>query len=189
LSIDRGGRTIVMKIKPVVRATKDIFGNETRMALVGITPSQKIGKERYPFPQCFVKGAEKLWQLTAMTFKALWAIVVGKMSMKESLTGPIGIFVITGQAAKMGFIYILHLMGILSASLAIFNVLPIPVLDGGHMIFLLIEKARGKPLSLKAQETITNIGVALLIMLTVFIFYNDAIKFGILGKVAKVFGK
>lgn len=187
LSIDRGGRVFEAKIRPTVRATKDIFGNETRMALVGITPSQKIGKERYPFPQCFLKGAEKLWQLTSMTFKALWAIVVGKMSMKESLTGPIGIFVITGQAAKMGFIYILHLMGILSASLAIFNVLPIPVLDGGHMVFLLIERLRGKPLSLKAQETISNVGVALLIMLTVFIFYNDAIKFGILGKAAKIF--
>jgi len=187
LSVERGGKAFDMKIKPMVRSTKDIFGNVTKIALLGITPSQRIGKEKYPFPQCFIVGGKKLIQLTAMTYKALWAIITGKLSMKESMTGPIGIFMITGQAAKLGFIYILHLMAILSASLAIFNVLPLPVLDGGHMLFLGIEKLRGKPLSLKAQEVIVNIGITFLIMLTVFIFYNDIIKFGIFDKVAKIF--
>jgi regulator of sigma E protease len=187
LSLERGGKAIEMKVKPVVRASKDIFGNETKIALLGITPSQKIGKEKYPFPQCVYMGGQKLLQLTAMTFKALWSIVVGKLSMKESLTGPIGMFVITGQAAKLGLIYILHLMAILSASLAIFNVLPLPVLDGGHMLFLVLEKLRGKPLSLKTQEVVINIGIAFLIMLTVVIFYNDIIKFGIFNKLAKIF--
>ena len=126
-------------------------------------------------------------QLTAVTYKALWCIITGRLSVKESLTGPIGIFVVTGQAAKMGFIYILHLMGILSASLAMFNILPFPILDGGHILFLGIEKLRGKPLSVKAQEAIANVGVTLLILLTVFIFYSDIIKFGVMGKVAKIF--
>jgi regulator of sigma E protease len=103
------------------------------------------------------------------------------------MTGPIGIFVVTGQAAKMGLVYILHLMGILSASLAIFNLVPLPILDGGHILFLIIEKFRGRPMSNRTQEMIANIGVALLVLLTVFIFYNDIIKFGIAGKITGLF--
>lgn len=187
IEVERSGKVFDMEIKPVVRSTKDIFGHQTSIALLGISPSQKIGKERYPFPRCFIAGGKKLWQLTVMTFKALWSMATGKLSMKESLTGPIGIFVITGQAAKMGFIYILHIMAILSASLAIFNVLPLPVLDGGHIFFLAVEKLRGRPLSLKAQEVFTNVGITLLIMLTVFIFYNDIIKFGVFDRIARIF--
>ncbi|MCX5680340.1 MAG: site-2 protease family protein [Candidatus Omnitrophica bacterium] len=132
-------------------------------------------------------GANKLITLTIVTYKALWAVITGSLSVKESMTGPIGIFVVTGQAAKMGLIYIFHLMGILSASLAIFNLLPLPILDGGHILFLAIEKVRGKPMSFKTQEIIANIGVAFLIILTVFIFYSDIVKFGIVGKIMGIF--
>ncbi len=136
LLVERSGKTFEMKVKPKVRSTKDIFGNETKIALMGITPSQKIEKETYPFPQCVIMGGKKLWQLTAMTYKALWAILTGKLSMKDSLTGPIGIFKITSVMAKLGLLHLLNLMAVLSASLAIFNVLPLPVLDGGHILFL-----------------------------------------------------
>ncbi|MBN2453773.1 MAG: RIP metalloprotease RseP [Candidatus Omnitrophica bacterium] len=187
LTVERLGTTFDKEIKPAVRRTKDIFGSEVSIALIGVTPSQKIESVRYGFFQSLYMGGKKLLQLTAITYKALWSIITGRLSVKESLTGPIGIFVVTGQAAKMGFIYILHLMAILSASLAMFNILPLPILDGGHILFLGIEKLRGKPLSLKAQEAIANIGVTLLIMLTIFIFYSDIVKFGLFDKVAKIF--
>jgi len=187
LSIKRNDVIFEKHIQPIVRKTKDIFGSEVKIALIGVMPSQKIEKVKYGFLKSLEMGFMKIVQLTAITYKALWSILIGRMSLKESLTGPIGMFVITGQAAKLGFIYILHLMGILSASLAMFNLLPFPVLDGGHIIFLGLEKLRGRPLSLKAQEIITNIGVTLLIMLTVFIFYSDIIKFGLLEKVMKIF--
>lgn len=189
LTIVRNGVQSDVEIEPVIRTAKDIFGKEIRSALVGISPSQKIESVRYGFFESVAMGGRKLLQLTAMTYKAIWAMIIGQMSFKESMTGPIGIFVITGQAAKLGFIYILHLMGILSASLAIFNLLPLPVLDGGHILFLCIEKLRGKPLSMKAQETIANIGITALIVLTAFIFYSDIMKFGVAGKVMKIFGK
>ena len=189
LSISRSGKTFNKPITPMVRRTKDIFGKEVQIALIGIAPSQKIESVRYGPLVSFRMGFRKLAQLTYMTYKALWSIVIGRLSFKESMTGPIGIFIITGQAAKLGFIYILQLMGVLSASLAIFNVLPFPVLDGGHIIFLIIEKFRGKPLSLKAQETAANICVSFLILLTIFVFYNDIIKFGIFDKILKIFKK
>ena len=187
LSIRRGGSVVEMRIAPMIRKTKDIFGNETTIALIGIGPSQTIEKVRYGFFTSVNMGFKKLIQLTVITYKALWSILIGRLSLKESMTGPIGIFIITGQAAKLGLVYILHLMGILSASLAIFNVLPFPVLDGGHILFLAIEKLRGKPLSMKAQEKIANVGISLLILFTVFVFYSDIMKFGVADKVIKLF--
>src|SRR3989338_9945725 len=100
------------------------------------------------------------------------------------MTGPIGIFYITGQAAKMGLVYLLQLMGVLSASLAIFNLLPVPVLDGGHILFLAIEKIRRRPVPVKMQENITQVGMSLLIVLMLFVFYNDFMRFGIFEKIA-----
>lgn len=187
ISLDRKGAIVEKDIAPMVRKTKDIFGKETTLTLIGVSPSQKIESVKYGFFASLRMGANKLVTLTVVTYKALWAVMTGSLSVKESMTGPIGIFVVTGQAAKMGLIYIFHLMGILSASLAIFNLLPLPILDGGHILFLAIEKVRGKPMSLKAQEAIANVGVALLILLTVFIFYNDIVKFGIAGKIMSVF--
>ncbi len=187
LSIERAGKISEKEITPIVREMKDIFGKSTRIALIGIAPSQKIEKVRYGFISSFYMGFKKLIQLTYITYKALWSVLTGSLSVKESMTGPIGIFVITGEAAKMGLIYLFHLMAILSASLAIFNLLPFPVLDGGHIFFLALEKIMGKPLPMKTQEIVTNIGISLLILLTIFIFYNDIIKFGVVDKVLKLF--
>ena len=189
LKIERKDKVTELEIRPVIREVKDIFGKTERIALLGIAPSQKIENVRYGFFRSFGMGFKKLIDLTAITYKALWSIVTGRLSFKESMTGPIGIFIITGKAAQMGLIYLVHLMGLLSASLAIFNLLPLPVLDGGHIMFLLIEKLRGKPLSLKNQEAISNVGVVFLIMLTVCIFYNDIMKFGVFKGLAKFFHK
>ena len=187
LSIERNGKMVEQEVIPTVRETKDIFGTKTKIALLGIRPSQKMESIKYGPLESFGKGFKKLIQLTAITYKALWSVITGKLSMKESMTGPIGIFIITGEVARLGFIYLLNFIAILSASLAIFNLLPFPVLDGGHILFLIIEKLRGKPVPLKTQEIIANVGISLLIMLTVFICYNDIIKYDVLGKLMKLF--
>jgi len=189
LTVESSGTVRDAEIMPLVRQTKDIFGKEAKIALLGIAPSQKIEKVKYDFFTSFYMGGKKLVQLTALTYKAIWSMCIGRLSVKESMTGPIGIFIITGKAAELGFIYLAHLMAILSASLAIFNLLPLPVLDGGHIIFLALEKLRGKPLSMKTQEAITSAGVVFLILLTIFIFYNDMLKFGIFSKMAGIFKK
>lgn len=187
LKVLRKGSAMDFQIQPIIRDVKDIFGKTNRIALLGVAPSQKIENVKYGFFESFGMGFKKLIDLTVVTYKALWSIITGKLSLKESMTGPIGIFIITGKAAEMGLIYLAHLMGLLSASLAIFNLLPLPVLDGGHILFLFIEKLRGKPLSVRTQEIIANLGVAFLILLTVFIFYNDIIKFGLFKGVSKFF--
>ena len=185
LTIDKGGKISEVEIQPVIKELKDIFGKSSKIALLGIAPSQKIENVRYGFFESFSKGFKKVVDLTAITYKAIWSIITGRLSVKESMTGPIGIFIITGKAAEMGLIYLFHLMALLSASLAIFNLLPLPVLDGGHIFFLFVEKLRGRPLSVRVQENIANIGVGLLILLTVFIFYNDIMKFGVFDHISR----
>ena len=86
----------------------------------------------------------------------------------------------------MGFIYLLNLMAILSMSLAIFNFLPLPVLDGGHLFFLLLEKLRKKPVSVRIQELAHQAGTFAIISLMLFVFYSDLLKFGVFDKVAEL---
>ncbi|MCX5667347.1 MAG: RIP metalloprotease RseP [Candidatus Omnitrophica bacterium] len=187
LTIDRQGIIFDKEIRPVVEKRKIGFDNkEVEIARIGIQPLQKIEKGGYGFFGSVYMGAQTLWQITIVTYKALWNMILGKLSVK-GMTGPIGIFMFTAHAAKLGIIYLINFMALLSASLAIFNLLPFPVLDGGHILFLFVEKLRGKPLSVRAQESIANIGVGLLILLTVFIFYNDIVKFGVFDRIGKLF--
>ena len=99
------------------------------------------------------------------------------------MTGPIGIFFIIKKAAELGFTYVLYIMAVISASLAIFNLLPLPVLDGGHLLLFGIEKVKGKPLPAKAEEIVYKIGLSVIICLAVFIFYNDFVRYGVFDKI------
>ena len=187
--VGRDTERINLLVMPKSQDMKTIFGSSKKISIIGIAPSDEVVYVKYGFLKSIYMGAERLWTLTYITCRALWASITGAIPVKESMTGPIGIFYITGQAAKLGLVYLLQLMGVLSASLAIFNLLPVPVLDGGHILFLIIEKIRKKPVSLKIQENITQVGMGLLIVLMVFVFYNDFMRFGIFEKAAHLWKK
>ena len=189
LLVNRDGVETVVQVTPKSQEMNTLFGSKKKISIMGIAPSDEIVYVKYDFIKSIYMGAEKLWTLTYITCRALWASVTGAIPIKESMTGPIGIFYITGQAAKMGLVYLLQLMGVLSASLAIFNLLPVPVLDGGHILFLAIEKIRKKPVSVKMQENVTQVGISLLIVLMLFVFYNDFIRFGIFEKLSHFWKK
>ena len=187
--IKRDDQLIDLKVSLKTQELKTIFGSKKRVSLIGIMPSEEVVFVRYGVWKSIYMGGKRLFTLTYITCRALWASLTGAISFKESVTGPVGIFYITGQAASLGFVYLLHLMGILSASLAIFNLLPIPVLDGGHILFLVIEKIRRKPVSHKAQENITQAGLMLLVCLMLFVFYNDFMRYGIFDKITSLWRK
>ena len=189
LLVNRDGGQVSILVMPKYQEMSTMFGSKKSVSIIGIAPSDEVVYVKYGFMKSLYLGVEKLWTLTYITCRALWASITGAVPIKESMTGPIGIFYITGQAAKLGFIYLLQLMGVLSASLAIFNLLPIPVLDGGHILFLMIEKIRRKPVSFKMQENVTQIGMSLLIVLMLFVFYNDFIRFGIFEKITHLWHK
>lgn len=102
-------------------------------------------KVKHGFFESLGLGIATSWDFTLMTYQALGRLITGQLSMRESMTGPLGIFFITSKAAGLGIIALLHLMAVLSLSLAIFNLLPLPILDGGHIALLALEKTRERP--------------------------------------------
>ncbi|MDP3143656.1 MAG: M50 family metallopeptidase, partial [Candidatus Omnitrophota bacterium] len=141
----RNKREMKFVITPRIEKLKNIFGQEESVRLIGIKPKDEFIKLKYNFADSFIMASKKLWMVTAVTFKALWRMLTGAMSFKESVTGPLGIFYLTSKAWELGISYLLQVMAILSASLAIFNVLPLPILDGGHLFLLAVEKIRKRP--------------------------------------------
>ncbi|MDB4349485.1 RIP metalloprotease RseP [Omnitrophica bacterium] len=177
LVVLRDDRELMLTLTPKVKEFKDIFGKDVKIAMVGIASSDELIFIKHNPARSIYKGFKKTIELTTLTFKAIWSLILGRLSLRESVTGPVGIFILTAKAAKLGLIYLLNMMAIISTSLAIVNILPIPVLDGGHLVFLLIEKMRRRPLSQKIQETATQIGLGLLLILMFFVFYYDIARF------------
>lgn len=188
LVMEREGKAFPQAIEPKFSEKTSIFGQKTRTAMVGITPSDEVMVQKYSAGDAAGKAAYQLWFLTKVTLQSLWGMVTGGVSIKESVTGPIGIFQITATVAEQGLTPLLQLIAVLSTSIGIFNFLPIPVLDGGHLAFLAAEGVLGKPVSLRAQETLTRVGLGLLLLLLAVVTYNDLLRFGIGGKIMGLFG-
>jgi len=177
LSILRNDREQTMAVSIKEKQFDDLLGQKRNVGLIGITPADEIVKVRHGFAQSFLLGINKTLDLTIMTYKAIWRMITGRLSLRESVTGPLGIFYITSQAARVGITALLHVVAVLSVSLSIFNLLPLPVLDGGHILLLAIEKIRGRYLSLKTEWIITQIGMTLILSLAIFVTYNDLLRF------------
>lgn len=156
---------------------KDLFGKKVSVGLIGIEPSGEKVIVRHGFAESFLLGLQRTWDLTLMTYKALWFMITGKLSVRDSVTGVVGILVITNNMVHLGLIAVLYLVAALNISLCIFNLLPLPVLDGGHLFLLGLEKIRKKPLSVKAEQVVTQFGLTLIITLAVLVTINDLVRF------------
>jgi regulator of sigma E protease len=164
---------ISIQVTPKVEEVKDLFGQSFQMRRLGITPHPEAHEfERYGLATSIGKAWDTTLFMTGTTYKAIYYLILGKLSLK-TMAGPIGIISLTGSAAKLGLPYLLQLTATLSISLAVINLLPIPALDGGHLLFLVIEGIRRKRLSLELQERLTQVGFVLLMILMVFVLYND----------------
>lgn len=177
LSVLRSDLEFTVDVNIKEKTLPDQLGQKRNVGLIGVLPYDEVVVVKHGFMESFGLGANKTIDLTITTYKALWRMISGRMSVRESVTGPLGIFYITSKAAQIGLIAVLHLVAILNISLAIFNLLPFPVLDGGHILFLGLEKIRGKALSVKADQVITQIGVTVIISLALFVTYNDFLRF------------
>ncbi|MEW6170744.1 MAG: RIP metalloprotease RseP [Candidatus Omnitrophota bacterium] len=185
LSILREDKSLDISVDVRSEKVANILGQKKPVGLIGIRPADEVFIVKYNPIESFSIGFKRLIDLTALTYKAIWRLVTGAMSVQESVTGPLGIFYITSRAAHFGFGALLHVIAVLNVSLAIFNLLPLPVMDGGHLVLFVIERIRGRRLGQKFDEIITKIGISLLIFLATFIFLNDLIKFGIFDKIFK----
>lgn len=140
----------------------------------------KTGIVSYPWYQAIGKGVVATFSLLAAILVALFGIIKNLLlgvGVTEEISGPVGIAVMTGQVARMGFVYVLQFVAVLSINLAIINLFPLPALDGGRLLFLAIEKIRGKKVNRKIENTIHMIGFILLILLMLVITFRDVFKF------------
>jgi regulator of sigma E protease len=177
----RGDKEIPLLIKPNVTEGKDFFGNFEKKKIIGIKLSpanNELVKKRLGLIQAFYFAAKEVWFVTISTLKYLGKIISGSGDFSQ-LGGPIKIAKITGQVTEYGLIPFLSIMGYISISLGLINLFPIPMLDGGHLMFYMFEKILGKPLSQKTQEGFFRIGLFLLFFLMFFVTINDLKDLGL----------
>jgi len=176
--ITRGNETFEVRIKPQ-------WNEEGMVYAIGISPLQETITRRYGPAGAVIEGVKKMGELTMLTFVIIKKLFVGEISIK-TLGGPLMIAQVAGQAAESGLTALLSLMAFLSLQLGILNLLPIPVLDGGFLLFFGIEALRGKPLSDKVMTIAQNVGMGLLVLLMVFVTYNDVMRLDIIEFLRKL---
>ncbi len=187
LEIARQKETKRLSLPLRVEEVQDIFGKPHRVARLGIIPDSEVHRtERLSLVPALREAFLTEVHLTALTYQSIFYLATGRLSLK-TVSGPIGIMAMTGTAAKMGAIYLLHLTAVLGISLAVINLLPIPALDGGHFLFLLIEAVQRKRVSMEFQERVTQIGFAFLMVLMVLVLYNDLVNLQVIDRVKAVF--
>lgn len=169
--IERDQQVVNINITPKYQSSKDFFGDEIKTGMLGITASQTT-HEDLNIGQAFVQANVETYRISLAIFDAIGELVTGKRSVKE-LGGPIKIAQYSGKTVAMGVTVVAWFMAMISINLGVMNLLPIPVLDGGHLFFYLIEMIRGKPLSQKTQQVGFQVGMALVLTLMIFTTFND----------------
>lgn len=187
LTIAREGAKQQITVTPKPKDMTDPLGRMKRIGVIGITPSGAFEPYRLGPVAAIGRTFSQTTEWAVQTITALVSMATGRLSVRDSVTGPIGIIYMTTEAVKMGIVPLLFLVSLFSLSLSIFNLFPIPILDGGHLFFMLIEKLRGRPVSMNVQERSAQISMVLLVTMVLIICVNDVNRFGLLDKVAEWF--
>ncbi|MEW6379436.1 MAG: RIP metalloprotease RseP [bacterium] len=169
LNVQRLDKRFTVTIVPVLDP-------DTQQGLIGIIPLEEMVVKKYSLGEAVQNGFAETLKQGKLTFAFLFKLIRGKTSPR-SLGGPIMIAQVAGASARSGIPDFLFFMAFLSLQLGILNLFPIPVLDGGHIFFLIVEMIAGKPLSIKKREVAQQIGFGMLILLMVYVFYNDIMRF------------
>ncbi len=176
LRIERQGRELVIRATPAMEKVKNLFGEAVgERYMLGIIRSDEVKYTRVSLWEACRAAAVQTWNLIYLTVMGIVKIIERVVPASE-LGGPIRIAELAGQQLEAGWMNLWYFMGLLSINLGILNLLPIPVLDGGHLVFLTIESVRRKPLSEEAMAVSQRIGIALLGSLMIFVFYNDIFR-------------
>ncbi|MFM8332679.1 MAG: RIP metalloprotease RseP [Candidatus Methylumidiphilus sp.] len=177
LKVERAGAEVALQIIPAETATAS--GKVGRIGAAVRIPQDLVASMQVEYrlgPWAALTAASaKTWDYSVMTLKMIGRMIVGQASV-ENLSGPISIAQFAGQSASMGLVQFLKFLGLVSISLAVLNLLPVPVLDGGHLLFYAVEALRGKPLPEHVQAMFQNVGIVILFSLMIFSFYLDIVR-------------
>ena len=185
--VQRGNAEIQLHAAPRPFTDSDQFGNQARIGRLGISPSTRMEFTRLPFYQLPGAAIGKTVDSVQTMITALGQVITGRRSIKE-LGGPLKIAEVSGQQASLGWLPFFWLMTVVSINLGFINLLPIPLLDGGHLLFYAIEGVRRKPLKPQAQEWAFRTGLALLLGLMIFVTFNDLASFGLFERLGGLIG-
>ena len=175
--VDRAGQQMTFAVVPKLREEPDGFGGKLRIGLLGVkhNPEGGVHYERMGPVAAIEAGAARTWFIVESTFRYLGKVVTGRESA-DQLGGPIAMAKAAGDAASLGLFQFVSVIAFLSVSIGLINLFPIPMLDGGHLVYYAIEAVRGKPLGENAQEWGFRIGFSLVIMLMVVGTWNDLVR-------------
>ncbi len=174
-AVKRGDSILQLQGTPELKKVKDPFGNEHRLGVLGISRQSMPGDvatERVNPATALWLGVKETWFVIDQTMSYIGGVFTGREAA-DQVGGPLRIAQISGQVATIGMAALIHLAAVLSISIGLLNLFPVPLLDGGHLLFYAVEAIRGRPLSDRAQEMGFRIGLGLVLMLMVFATYND----------------
>ncbi|TQF79413.1 RIP metalloprotease RseP [Elioraea sp. Yellowstone] len=186
LTVERDGARLALQAVPDLREVSDRFGNVQRIGLLGVSGGVAEYR-RLPPLEALAAGAGEMLRITEQTLTALWQMIAGTRGTDE-IGGPLRIAQLSGQVAEGGIIPLVGLMAILSVNLALINLFPIPILDGGHLVMYAYEAVRGRPLPPRAQEYAFRGGLAILLAIFVLATWNDLTHLRVVDWVARLLG-
>lgn len=175
VTVERNGEKMELPMVPQRTDITDQFGNKIEVGLIGIVTNEEVGHFRlqtFTPLQALHEGVIQTWHIVTGTFKYIGNLLTGAMKA-DQLGGPIRVAQASGQMATLGIGALLQLAAVLSVSIGLLNLMPVPVLDGGHLMFYAVEAVRGRPLGSSAQEIAFRIGLAMVLTLMVFATWND----------------
>ncbi len=178
LEVKRGAETLAITVTPKKGKIPGADGKETEVGLVGIRPGGSVTMVRSNPISALWEGVAWSGDVTMKTAIGLYKIVVGQLD-RNNIGGPIQIAKTAGEQARQGIVSLALFTAVISINLFLLNLLPVPMLDGGHLLFFAFEAVLGRPLSVRKREVAQQVGFALLMLLMVFAFYNDFKRIGL----------
>ena len=177
LQVERDGEVIELAITPkrIVTDSGEVRGQVGVSPVIPTWPEEMLREYHYTLPGAFVKAVEKTWETSHFVLLSVKKLLLGQISTKN-LSGPITIAKVAGASAKAGWGYYVSFLALLSVSLGVFNLLPIPVLDGGHLLYYLIEVVKGSPVSERVQMLGFQVGLFVVVGVMILAVYNDIMR-------------
>jgi len=177
VGIKRAGHDLTLQVTPRLTKTRDVLGNVTSQMVIGVRPpaNAPVTHEQYGPAKAFTEACAETWDIVKTTILGISQMITGHAST-DQLRGPAGIAQMTKQVAEFGFLPLLNLVAILSVSIGLANLFPIPLLDGGHLLYYAVEAVLGRPLGERAQDVGFRLGLVLVLGLMLLTTWNDLVR-------------
>ncbi|MGW8322557.1 MAG: RIP metalloprotease RseP [Thermodesulfobacteriota bacterium] len=175
LTVQRAGQTLRIPVTPREQTVQNIFGEDQKVGLIGISPSGSTTLVSRPVTEAVVWGVGETWEWCKLTVVSIVKLIQRVIPAK-TLGGPIMILQMAGEQASRGPDSFFFFMAVISINLGVLNLFPIPILDGGHLLFMGIEALRGKPLNTRTMEIAQKVGLFVILGIMVFALYNDILR-------------